>query len=53
MNGDIRVAYDYMHTALRVLADDVAKELPEDKKIKISLNHMLRIYEQKHGSKVG
>jgi len=53
INGDIRVAFDYMHTALRVLADDIAKEMPEDKRIKISVNHMLRIYEQKNGSKVG
>jgi|LakMenEpi03Aug12_release.lakeMendotaPanAssembly.Ray.scaffolds.fasta_scaffold1008900_2 hypothetical protein len=45
MNGDIRVAFDYMKTALSVLADDLAKEMPEDKKIKISVNHMLRIYE--------
>ena len=43
MNGDIRVAFDYMKTALSVLADDLAKEMPEDKKIKISESELEKI----------
>jgi len=39
------VAFDYMKAALTVLADDVSKNLPEDNKIKITVNHMLRIFE--------
>ena len=28
MNGDIRVAFDYMKTSLSVLADELVKKMP-------------------------
>ncbi len=55
LNGDIRVAFDMMKTALSTLAFDLNKseELPLDSEIKITLARMLKIYEQKYGSKIG
>ena len=54
LNGDIRVAFDMMKTALSTLHLRLSKkeELPPDEQIRVDLNIVLDIYRDKHGSKV-
>jgi hypothetical protein len=45
-NGDIRVAFDLMKTALATYADEISKNFPEkDEEIRVTVGHLLKIYE--------
>lgn len=54
LNGDIRVAFDMIKTAFSMLAFDISNseaEVEHDK-VKVTLETILRIFEQKYGSKI-
>ncbi len=54
LNGDIRVAFDYMKTALTSFSDELKTQYPDnDADVKITVKHLLKIYEQKQNSKIG
>ena len=54
LNGDIRVAFDLMKTALTSFSNELKIQYPEnDADVKITVNYLLKIYDQKQNSKIG
>jgi len=54
LNGDIRVCFDMIKTAFNMLLLNLqsSDSLPDDSEIKVTLSIILKIYEQKYGSKI-
>jgi len=50
-NGDIRCAFDLMKTVLNAYGSEI-KSMPESSEFRLTVNHILHIYEKKQSSKV-
>ena len=53
-NGDIRVAFDLMKSALALLAKEIKKSttLPPKKELRVTYHTILEVNEAKYGSKI-
>jgi hypothetical protein len=54
LNGDVRVAFDLMKSSLAKLLEEVklSKGKMQDAKIIVTLDHVIRVFEEKYGSKI-
>lgn len=55
LSGDIRVAFDLIKAGFSLLAKELASSdtLPDESHIKVSLDHVLKVFEARFGSKLG